>query len=633
MKAAGIARSFLKRHKKTILFAVCWYVGMALLLGAFIQWRIGMPAFLSAHPLLFVCGSSVILLVLVIAHGIFGNPFLGTAVVSACLVLLTYADKIKYALRMEHVYPADLEMFFHLGDLSGMYDSDAAAAQWYIAFGILAAGVVCTALLMLARRRRTQEAGAGGAAAGATRGQLRFRIILRVALAIAGVLALLVLTWPVRSPDQGDIDAVDYDYIAWNQTLNYERNGFVVAFISNLKKAGMEEPGDYSEERVREIAEHYRYIADVRNKGRIDLAASDIDVIYIMNESFSDPDRFAEYYPFSGPADELMPNLHTLTEKARTGWLYSPRYGGGTANIEFEALTGFSTYYTDFAYPYQSILPAFDSFPSIARILDANRRASVGLHAYGGSMYRRNAVYPLFGYDAFFGSEDFHYTQKDRGAFYISDASAYKEARAYLDGDYGASGAKADNMFVTLVTMQNHPQYGSQYDTHSFLSLSDDDYNTRWKITDYMELIHSSDAALGDFIEWVAAREKDTVVVFWGDHLPGVYDRLFEIDPDLGYETPFFIYKNFEEDVKPLPTISPNYISTVFFDDMLAKKPPWHYLLDDVKKDVPILTAAYWQEAPPEDTQALIDYHVIEYDMLKGEQYAARYGLFDTDGE
>jgi hypothetical protein len=150
-----------------------------------------------------------------------------------------------------------------------------------------------------------------------------------------------------------------------------------------------------------------------------------------------------------------------------------------------------------------------------------------------------------------------------------------------------------------------------------------------------MELIHSSDAALGGFIDWVAAREKKTAVVFWGDHLPGVYDRLFAINPDLGYETPFFIYTNFEEDTAVstrglLPgSVSPGYISTMFLDRMLAKKSPWYYLLDDVKKDFPILTAAYWQDAPPEETQALADYHLIEYDMLKGEQYALKYGLFD----
>jgi phosphoglycerol transferase MdoB-like AlkP superfamily enzyme len=450
-------------------------------------------------------------------------------------------------------------------------------------------------------------------------------------LAVVGFAFLLLATWPIRAPYTGDIPLIGYSYIAWNQTKNYESNGFVASFISNLKVVGMEEPEGYSEEAIRAITDKYQKAADADYFKRPSLADIGIDVIYVMNESFSDPDRFAEYYPWDGPTTELMPELHRIEREAAHGWLYSPRYGGGTANIEYEVLTGFSTYFTGWAYPYQSMLPGMERFPSAARLFESAGYDTIGLHAYGATMYRRNTVYPIMGYDEFHGAEEFHYKNHDRGASYISDKSAYSEAQSYLDGSVG-------NKFITLITMQNHPQYGKQFTDQSFKSTAwDETYDKRKKIQDYMELIHSSDAATGAFIDWVAAREKPTIVVFWGDHLPGVYDRLFGIDSALGYETPYFIYANAgaqehctgspEDD---LGEISPNFVSSDLFDYINVRKPPWYYLLDAVQGDAPIVTATYFDEnGTPEKSKAMADYGMIAYDMLKGEQYADSFGLFD----
>jgi phosphoglycerol transferase MdoB-like AlkP superfamily enzyme len=395
----------------------------------------------------------------------------------------------------------------------------------------------------------------------------------------------------------------------------------------------MEEPEGYSEEAVRAIAAKYRERARIANHWRTNLRDLNLDVVYVMNESFSDPDRFSEPYPWDGPSTELMPELHRIQREAAHGWVYSPRYGGGTANIEYEALTGFSTYFTGWAYPYQSMLANMERFPSAARLFAAAGYQTVGLHPYGATMYRRSTVYPVMGFDEFHGADEFLNTAHDRGSYYISDESAYRETEAYLES--GAGGK-----FITLITMQNHPQYGKQFKEHTFRSGAwDESYLGRQKINDYMELIHDSDAMTGDFLDWVAAREKPTVVVFWGDHLPGLYDRLFETDPALAYETPYFIYANFDAQTlghgagsaeDDLGEISPNFLSTDLFDYLDAQKPPWYYLLDAVKADAPIVTATYFDEnGEPKNSEALADYRMIAYDMLKGEQYAEATGLFN----
>ncbi|MDR3305996.1 MAG: LTA synthase family protein, partial [Clostridiales Family XIII bacterium] len=509
--------------------------------------------------------------------------------------------------------------------------------------------------------------------------------------------------FPIRSANLGNLPQIGYQYIAWNQIRNYNSNGFVVSFVSNLKEATMTKPEGYSREKVAEIVSRYQEQAKAANADRADLENEDIDIVFIMNESFSDPDRFKDIYPYTGISDELTPNLHRIADMAASGSIYSPRYGGGTANIEFEALTGFSTYFLGYAYPFQSMLPVMDSFPSIARVLGDYGSETLGLHPFGETMYRRNAVYPILGFDAFCGSLDFHHFRHDRGSLYISDQSAYEEVMDYLngvrpieaaedaDGGSGADGGSSQNpfdswragasdaadfdtgdtgdagaatdapegvdadgvdgivdsegaagtedaagagsKFITLITMQNHPAYGSQYRDHSFRSTAMDNvtYDTRLKINDYMELVHSSDEALGAFIDWAAGREKKTMVVFWGDHLPGIYDNVFFVDPALGYETPFFIYTNFDQRSSDLGSVSPNYISTLTLDSLGAKKPAFDYLLDELKAEVPILTAPYWEEAPPEETQAFSDYRIIEYDMMAGAGYSDDLGFFEVD--
>jgi hypothetical protein len=622
---------YLKKHRGAILGYIAFLVGMAILLNAFLQWRIGQPGFITNNIPLFFAGAVPLFCILLIAYGIFGNPFLGTSIIFACAVLLTYADTIKVALRMEHVFPGDLEMFLHLDELAGMYNTEDALPQWFLCGALVAIGVIIT--LLLQKKKWRSDADEPNRQ---TRKQIRHRVVCRSAFVVGGLALLLLITWPLRSPQTGSIPVVGYTYIAWNQTMNYQSNGFVAAFISNLKVVGMEEPENYSEQAVASIVEKYQAKARIVNFLRTPLQDLGVDVVYVMNESFSDPDRFSDLYPWDGPSTELMPELHRIEREAAHGWLYSPRYGGGTANIEYEVLTGFSTYFTGWAYPYQSMLPGMERFPSTARLFQNAGYHTIGLHPYGATMYRRNTVYPIMGFDEFHGEDEFQNKAHDRSSTYISDASAYSEVEAYLEAD-------AEGHFLTLVTMQNHPQYGKQFKDHTFRSDAyEETYSERRKIEDYMELIHSSDAATGIFIDWVSAREKPTAVVFWGDHLPGVYGRLLEEDPARAYETPYFIYANFDAPAKfgngagsaeeDLGEVSPNYVSSDLFDYLDAQKPPWYYLLDAVKAEAPIVTATYFDEnGKPEGSAAMEEYNMIAYDMLKGEQYADDLGMFDIE--
>jgi phosphoglycerol transferase MdoB-like AlkP superfamily enzyme len=144
-----------------------------------------------------------------------------------------------------------------------------------------------------------------------------------------------------------------------------------------------------------------------------------------------------------------------------------------------------------------------------------------------------------------------------------------------------------------------------------------------------MELLHSSDEALKTLVSEIDTRDRKTVLVFWGDHLPGVFGKLQESDrPDIAYETPFFIYANFETGTDvPLGVLSPNYIRTVVLDYIDAAKTPFDYLLDDVKADVPNLTLNSYTG---EMGDAMLDYRLIEYDAVSGNGYAADMDFFNV---
>jgi hypothetical protein len=179
--------------------------------------------------------------------------------------------------------------------------------------------------------------------------------------------------------------------------------------------------------------------------------------------------------------------------------------------------------------------------------------------------------------------------------------------------------------------MQNHTPYGNQYDTndHTFTSTANTTADENEAIADYLELIRTSDEALGYLIDELKTFDEKTVVVFWGDHLPGVYGSLPDAEIKK-WETPFFIYANFdtgEGSARDLGALSPNNISPALFRTAGLKAPAFYYLVDEVRKADPTLTRRYPHKQPA-DSEALQEYELIQYDVMSGEGYSLKTGFF-----
>jgi phosphoglycerol transferase MdoB-like AlkP superfamily enzyme len=310
-----------------------------------------------------------------------------------------------------------------------------------------------------------------------------------------------------------------------------------------------------------------------------------------------------------------------------SGNVVSPTFGGGTAIVEFEALTGFSNWFQGITLPYHFYVRKRASFPSIASYLKRRGYTTVALHPYSGLMYDRRPSYKSMGFENFTDRKEFSYTDRDRTAHYISDKSAYNELLQSLKDTESSE-------FALLVTMQNHTPYGIQYSkqNHQFTSTANVTNETNNAINDYLELIKTSDEALKYLVSELDKLDEKTVVVFWGDHLPGVYNSLPD-DDIRKWETPFFVYANFEIAAEQtarngdLGDISPNYISTESMSAIGLKAPAFYYLLDEVKRDDPTLVRR-WPHETNEESEALKDYALIQYDVMSGEGYSLDTNFF-----
>ena len=180
--------------------------------------------------------------------------------------------------------------------------------------------------------------------------------------------------------------------------------------------------------------------------------------------------------------------------------------------------------------------------------------------------------------------------------------------------------------------MQNHAPYDVDiYDQLDYRvpEYAAEDWWREWRIANYLQTLHNSDKYLGEFIAELDNFDEKTVVLFYGDHSPGVFDDVSKNENksirDLSRLTPYFVYANFEIDTSKkdlgLPTTTPNCLSNTMFNILGAKKPALGYLLDKVCTENPALTPAYFGDGGPFQSTDLSNYKLINYDILGGKKY------------
>lgn len=600
-------------------------MGLSLLLTWYLEYRYFVNnagsawQFVFERPRVFLFNAFLMGMIMLIVMGIFYRPFLSAGVVGAFITAMTYAHINKFIVRGSPLLPEDLIMA-----------SEGTSLLKFVDLGGLVRMIVAMVLIiMLAlwldhltrkfwQRENTKKI---------KNRWKRLALNPRVMMFLAGCLLFNVSTDFIRHHSgqrYEEIPWLNTKLVAWNQVRNYDHNGFIVGFLYNWSKFELAKPDGYSEQKIQEIAKKYNKIkaATEKNSQLIDLKDADFNIVVILNESFYDPDIISKYYPYKG-SKELLPNYKNIKKKFPSGQMYSLDYGGGTANIEFEVLTGLSNYWAN-TVPYTDLLPRTGAIPALASYAKTKGYKTVAIHPFNGGMYKRNFALKNEGFDKFITEQEMKHTKHEGFSQYINDQSAYRETLDVLK-------KQKQKQMIGLITMQNHTPYDSDiYDHYDFHPLKlDDDPWQKTSFTTFMQLMHESDKYLGEFVSELEKMNEKTVVLFFGDHSPGVFYRVSDHPEkevrDLSRLTPYFVYANFDLPKTDLPTNTPNCLSNTLFNVLGLKKPSMMYLLDQICKETPILTPFYFNGAEPFQSTELSSYQLINYDILGGKKYWKQY--------
>ena len=441
----------------------------------------------------------------------------------------------------------------------------------------------------------------------------------------------------------------------WDSVYDAQRNGPLVAFTRQLNPKIMDKPSNYSEETMKKVAARYQKEAETINASRTN-NLTDSTVVYVLSESFSDPSRV----PGLKTNKDSMPNIRKIKAGTTSGLMLSSGYGGGTANLEYMGLSGLSmaNFDSSLSSPYQQLVPSQHWTPTINQLWGAPAN-SLGYHPYESSMYSRATNYKKFGFSHFYtltGPDVIKYQDKIDESPYVSDKSSYDSA---LEGIKDGSASK----FIQIITMQNHMPYHEWYENNDYTAesttgtpLGDDEQQS---IETYQKGVEITDQATQEFLDELDALDKPVTVVFYGDHLPGIYSSASEDENNslALHLTDYFIWSNKASSTQGNKASDAAYSSPNFFvaqaaEHMDAEVSPYLAFLTEMHAKIaamepPVVNKIQgWDRIPEgrniyldqngnpmseddfdaETKQLLADYKLIQYDITAGKNY-----LKDTD--
>ena len=346
-------------------------------------------------------------------------------------------------------------------------------------------------------------------------------------------------------------------------------NGLALNFSVCLKYMRVEKPEGYSQESLEQLT------ADTASDGPSvtvtdpDGTTRPVNVIVIMNESFSD----LSVLPGVETNQDAMPFLRSLTENTIKGYAYSSVFGGTTANSEYEFLTGNTTAYLPAGtVPYQMYVS--DGDPTLVSQMAALGYRTIAAHPYRSSGWNRPSVYQNFGFDEVYFESDFQnreYMRGDSRTGYVTDRCDYENLiRLYEEKEEG------EPLFLFNVTMQNHSGYQMSWDNLPREVWLTGELEGRFQtVNQYLSLIYQSDQAFEELINYFSQVEEPTMILLFGDHQPQVatnfYTDVLGIDPptELAQKkqmVPFFLWANYDIPEAEGVELSLNYLSALLMD-------------------------------------------------------------------
>ena len=471
-----------------------------------------------------------------------------------------------------------------------------------------------------------------------------WQFILSWAAPGAGGLALIFLVF--LSPTGSRLMGIVPDM--WMQNRYYRNYGVIAGFLTNIQNLEVDEPEDYSEETVNALVKqsYSQDLAPVFEGSYAqggDGQVTQPNIIFIMDESFWDVQELEEYgVVFDQP---VTPNLHRLMETSAYGKAYSPSFGGGTCDVEFEALTGFSVeFLPSGCKPFQQHVtrPMF----SIASYLKDQGYATQAIHCYYAKFWSRNTAYPNLGIDEFISLEDFVSPEKKRDTEWSGGLVTDAEMARRIIQEYEQRDEDKP-LFIHAVTMQNHTSYNkNNYPEEELVGILEApegiSENTLGALQDFATGVREADAMLGTLTDYFSQVDEPTILVFWGDHYNPIGSG-YEVYTATGYasgadsespelhQMPLLIWSNYWQSKVDLGTVAAYQISPVLMELYGLEEPPmFRYLANQLSAyrsrtlGVTILPDGTATDADltGEQEQWFRNHWLLQYDLMFGEEYA-----------
>ena len=414
--------------------------------------------------------------------------------------------------------------------------------------------------------------------------------------------------------------AYDVNTETWEQKGTY-RNGYILNYILGIRDSFIAQPDGYSEEAIQKLEK--KYSSNDKDYSKTDV--KDPTIIVIMNESFSDLSVLGDLQTNI----PLTPFIDSLKENTTKGYALSSVFGAKTPNSEWEYLTGNSMAFLPAgSVVYQQYIS--DTPTSIVSNLKDDGYTCVAMHPYYATGWSRNQVYPKIGYDEMHFIDDFDQTKILRE--YITDQELYDK----IIERYESRGAN-EKLYLMGITMQNHGGYGEPYD-----NFNEGCYKIGRSYTDanqYLSLVHESDKAVKNFIEYFSKVDDPVEIVFFGDHQPSLNSNFYPLLNGKGmsgltedelealYTVPFFIWTNYDTPEETVDITSLNFLSTMTLERAGIELPAYNKFLADMMETVPAINSrGYYSkekqcyqhidDATGEEAEWIKNYHMLQYNSM-----------------
>lgn len=400
----------------------------------------------------------------------------------------------------------------------------------------------------------------------------------------------------------------NYHDLTWyGNTINSQLRSLSFVWFSQMSETVMTQPTGYSQSKIRSLEEKYKQLADSINTTRSNLI-SEQTVVYVLSESFSDPERLSGISITTTP----IPNIRDIKSRTTSGLMQSDGYGGGTANMEFQTISGLPYYNLSpsISVLYTEIVPRMNVFPAISDQFESKNR--IAIHLAAPTNYSRDIIYKTLGYDKFISLGTSGLSVYRQGENY-SDASTYQLVIDNLK--------KEQNQFFSVITMQNHAPWSESEPSNLMAQGEGFTADENNKLINYTRLLYHTDNATKEFLDKLSKIDKKITVVFYGDHLPGLYPQsAFKDHPENQYLTDYFIWSNYETPKLNYPLVNSSDFSALLLEQTNSKVSPYYALLTEV-----LHKASVDKKALDSSAQEIADdLKLIEYDMVGGKGYLSK---------